>query len=234
MDDDTYYEVEKIVDHAFDAHGMLFRVRWKGYTDKDDTWEDEHCFLDPQYVANYKAGVDAARKNGSDHAKEEDKVMFVAEQPFSSDNGHFTRLFDRIDVSMQVTTSDTSASASKDVTDDEDTRENDPLEVGDGHAEGDASSDGHSDTGRKYEHFLQYRIDWQANRANWKAVQVINERQSSTNSGKELMVRWQHVENSWQTFHSWEPENNLDCYQVMLKYYLDSARASERNGQSSW
>lgn len=38
--DDTYYEVEKLVDYKKDKNGKeFFLVRWEGYTSASDTWE---------------------------------------------------------------------------------------------------------------------------------------------------------------------------------------------------
>jgi Chromo (CHRromatin Organisation MOdifier) domain len=38
---DDEYEVEEIVDHRIRSGRQEFRIRWKGYSAKDDTWEDE-------------------------------------------------------------------------------------------------------------------------------------------------------------------------------------------------
>lgn len=41
LEEDDIYEVEKIVDHRKHSGVIQYRVRWKGYTEDDDTWEDE-------------------------------------------------------------------------------------------------------------------------------------------------------------------------------------------------
>lgn len=38
-EEEDVYEVEKIVDHKKFKTGIKYRVRWKGYTEDDDTWE---------------------------------------------------------------------------------------------------------------------------------------------------------------------------------------------------
>ncbi|XP_029458358.1 M-phase phosphoprotein 8 isoform X2 [Rhinatrema bivittatum] len=40
-DEEDVYEVEKIIDFKTEAGEILYRVRWKGYTSDDDTWEPE-------------------------------------------------------------------------------------------------------------------------------------------------------------------------------------------------
>lgn len=39
------YEMEKIVDHKIKKDGLHFRVRWKGYSTKDDTYEHESSLM---------------------------------------------------------------------------------------------------------------------------------------------------------------------------------------------
>lgn len=41
LEEDDVYEVEKIVKHRKHSGRIQYRVRWKGYTEDDDTWEDE-------------------------------------------------------------------------------------------------------------------------------------------------------------------------------------------------
>lgn len=41
-DEQGEYKVEEILNHRYTAHGKLqLLVRWKGYTQGEDTWEDE-------------------------------------------------------------------------------------------------------------------------------------------------------------------------------------------------
>ncbi|NXN92884.1 MPP8 phase, partial [Rhinopomastus cyanomelas] len=40
-DDDDVFEVEKILDMKTEGGTVLYKVRWKGYTSDDDTWEPE-------------------------------------------------------------------------------------------------------------------------------------------------------------------------------------------------
>lgn len=47
------YEVEKIVEHQNAKSGMIFRVRWKGYGQTDDTWERESNLHCPRILNKY-------------------------------------------------------------------------------------------------------------------------------------------------------------------------------------
>lgn len=40
-DPDKEWEVEKIIDYAIEKAGRIFRIRWKGFGPKNDTWEPE-------------------------------------------------------------------------------------------------------------------------------------------------------------------------------------------------
>lgn len=50
---DEIYEIEGIVDHKVHKGNFLYRVRWKGYTEDDDTWEPPHNFNDPSCITAY-------------------------------------------------------------------------------------------------------------------------------------------------------------------------------------
>uniref|UniRef100_UPI004072FD1B M-phase phosphoprotein 8 n=1 Tax=Homo sapiens TaxID=9606 RepID=UPI004072FD1B len=40
-DGEDVFEVEKILDMKTEGGKVLYKVRWKGYTSDDDTWEPE-------------------------------------------------------------------------------------------------------------------------------------------------------------------------------------------------
>ncbi|GKT30418.1 hypothetical protein ADUPG1_005493, partial [Aduncisulcus paluster] len=46
--EEEFFQVEKIVDHDTRDGKLVLRIRWKGYQEEDDTWED---------VNDHKAGV---------------------------------------------------------------------------------------------------------------------------------------------------------------------------------
>ncbi|KAJ3411044.1 hypothetical protein HDV05_002866 [Chytridiales sp. JEL 0842] len=53
-EEEEEFEVEKIMGHDFDVDGtILFRVRWKNYGPKDDTWEPEESFTDSVMYEEY-------------------------------------------------------------------------------------------------------------------------------------------------------------------------------------
>lgn len=46
QDAEEEWEVDKIIDYAEEKKGRVFRIRWKGFGPKHDTWEPEanlHC-----------------------------------------------------------------------------------------------------------------------------------------------------------------------------------------------
>lgn len=54
MNESKTYEVEKLVDHKMVRKQMLFKVRWKGYTSKYDTWEKETSLSCPGILKAYR------------------------------------------------------------------------------------------------------------------------------------------------------------------------------------
>ena len=49
------YQVERIVDERRRGGRRQYRVRWLGYTARDDTWEDEENILDPLLLAAWRS-----------------------------------------------------------------------------------------------------------------------------------------------------------------------------------
>ena len=52
-DNDNTSRVESIVDHKKTNKGILYRVRWEGYSEADDTWEPKDSFHDPSTITDY-------------------------------------------------------------------------------------------------------------------------------------------------------------------------------------
>ena len=53
ISNDKFYEVEAIVAHKKVNNEYLYNVRWKGYTEKDETWEPADSFVDPKFITKY-------------------------------------------------------------------------------------------------------------------------------------------------------------------------------------
>lgn len=53
--DDGFYEVEKLLKHcACDKDGIQYLVRWKNFSEKDDTWQKESDLNCPRILNEYK------------------------------------------------------------------------------------------------------------------------------------------------------------------------------------
>ena len=50
----SQFYVEKIMDYKNENNQDLFRIRWLGYTEQEDTWEPTESFNDPYYANQFK------------------------------------------------------------------------------------------------------------------------------------------------------------------------------------
>ena len=50
---EDFYEIQSIVDHKGKSGNYKYRVRWKGYNAKDDTWEPAEHFNDRTLIEKY-------------------------------------------------------------------------------------------------------------------------------------------------------------------------------------
>ena len=57
MSDEENYEVEDIVNHRHKKGKVEYLIRWKGYTEKDDTWEPEENLDCPDKITAYNKKV---------------------------------------------------------------------------------------------------------------------------------------------------------------------------------
>lgn len=53
----TFNQVADIVDHKMMRGKLMFKIRWKGYTKGDDTWEAESDVNCPDIIQNYQERV---------------------------------------------------------------------------------------------------------------------------------------------------------------------------------
>lgn len=66
-DEEVEYEVQDIVDHRKERGGkMVYRIRWKNFGAKDDTWEPEATLSCPDIIKRYKAKLAEKEKEEED------------------------------------------------------------------------------------------------------------------------------------------------------------------------
>lgn len=221
MNEDTYYEVEKIVDHQVSNNQMLYRIRWKGFHPKYDTWEPAECFLDQQFVRAYmqihgkkehtgklkRAPCSPAQShlvNGILPVQGTAKVV-LTNIPVVVVNGIYCTDL------AQVQTAD--AANANPVT-----QSTQPVLSGGTDAAGSAEHTSNYVYKNHKKKFVKRQ---------WSVANIINERKNHY-GGKEFMVRWLNIKDPSKSFHSWEPENRLDCYGQVMKYHLDIIAAQEK------
>ncbi|XP_030567120.1 M-phase phosphoprotein 8 [Drosophila novamexicana] len=73
-DPDKEWAVERILDFVDDdEHGGLYRIRWKGFGAKEDTWEPESNLSCEGLIEKFKKGLDEQRNVDVKHLRESPK-----------------------------------------------------------------------------------------------------------------------------------------------------------------
>ncbi|KAG0161867.1 M-phase phosphoprotein 8 [Apophysomyces sp. BC1015] len=64
MSGENVFEVQSVIDHKGSDGNYEYRVRWKGYAEKDDTWEPPEHFDDQSLIDKYwqRRGTKAKRR----------------------------------------------------------------------------------------------------------------------------------------------------------------------------
>lgn len=47
------YEVERLINHRLKSGRLQYLIKWKGYPETENSWEDEDCLNCPELVAEY-------------------------------------------------------------------------------------------------------------------------------------------------------------------------------------
>lgn len=61
-------QVQSIVDHRYVGKKLEYKIRWKGYTAKDDTWEAKNSLNCPDIIKKYEASQNTSQ-NGKKTSK---------------------------------------------------------------------------------------------------------------------------------------------------------------------
>uniref|UniRef100_A0AC34F5I0 Chromo domain-containing protein n=1 Tax=Panagrolaimus sp. ES5 TaxID=591445 RepID=A0AC34F5I0_9BILA len=86
------YEVEKIVGERTKGTIKEYRIRWKGYTEEEDTWQGLGTLLCPSVLTEWKAEKER-RKKQSKHGKIEkedfkEEIAVIKHSPIPPPEGH--------------------------------------------------------------------------------------------------------------------------------------------------
>jgi len=68
-DEDEEYEVADIIDHKYVGKKLLYRIRWKGFSAADDTWEPKDSLSCPDIIKRYEADNDVSQKAAAGASK---------------------------------------------------------------------------------------------------------------------------------------------------------------------
>uniref|UniRef100_A0A336LVR4 CSON002945 protein n=1 Tax=Culicoides sonorensis TaxID=179676 RepID=A0A336LVR4_CULSO len=64
-EDDEEYEVQEIVGHRYVGKQLEYKIRWKGYSAKDDTWEPKKSLSCPDKIKKYEENHDTSMKSNN-------------------------------------------------------------------------------------------------------------------------------------------------------------------------
>lgn len=68
-EEEAEYEVQNIVDHRYVGKRLEYKIRWKGYSAKDDTWEAKNSLSCPEIIKKYEASQKSSPKASTSSAK---------------------------------------------------------------------------------------------------------------------------------------------------------------------
>lgn len=214
MNENTYYEVEKIVDHQVSNNQVLYRIRWKGFHPKYDTWEPAECFLDQKFVRTYMEMHGGKRRTGKSKRAASLPVqshlvngilpvqctahVALTNIPVVVVNGIYCTDFTQVQAAVAIDANPI-------------TPPTQPVSNG---------VTGATCSAKPTSSYVYKNYKKKFSKRQWSVANIINERKNHY-GGKEFMVRWLNIQDPKKSFHSWEPENRLDCYGQVMKYYLD-------------
>ncbi|XP_062546223.1 ABC transporter F family member 4-like [Armigeres subalbatus] len=80
-DDEEEYEVQEIVDHRKERGGkMVYRIRWKNFGAKDDTWEPESTLSCPDIIKRYKAKIAKEEKKKEEEEDDDEEEEYEVQE----------------------------------------------------------------------------------------------------------------------------------------------------------
>lgn len=148
-DDDAEYEVEKIVGEKIEYGVRYFLVKWKGWPESDNTWEDEKSVDCYDLIEKFRDSCRSANKSNKRPAKTSPKASKAKK-------------------------------ARKNVSDDEDDDSNDDEE----------------------------------SEKEWEVEKVVNQR-TGKGGKKQYLIRWKGCKASDDT---WEPEDGINCPELIAAF----------------
>lgn len=200
------YEVQKIIDDEIRNGKKYYRIRWKGWSAKDDTWEPKSSLNCPDIIKAYESSKDDADDDDQEYEVEKivgEKVEFGVRfflvkwkgWPENDNTWESEKSVDCIDLIEKFRDScrssgksnKRSSSAAPKSAKAKKARKNANEDEGDG----DSDDDDAADAGEK----------------EWEVEKIMNVR-TARGGKKEYLIRWKGCKASDDT---WEPENGISC-----------------------
>uniref|UniRef100_A0A1B6KKA2 Chromo domain-containing protein n=1 Tax=Graphocephala atropunctata TaxID=36148 RepID=A0A1B6KKA2_9HEMI len=223
--DNTNYEVEKIV-HSRVYHGKRqFLVRWKGYKEDNDTWENESMLQscsevlesfkvdNPKLIEKGKEEPDSDVEKESDAEKGKKRIKQVGKETPNK------KLKKSAEVNIEVK----SENEELDKSDNEDTKAK--KKVGKGAKKVLAKPKPEiKESTKKSKHSEEDDDDDDDDDDGAYEVEKILEVHTRKNGSREFLIRWKGYRPSDDT---WEPEEHLDCPDLIEKFMdkVDKAKS---------
>lgn len=213
------FEVQKIIDDEIRSGKKYYRIRWKGWSAKDDTWEPKSSLSCPEIIKAYESSKEDDKEFEVEKIVGEKieygvRYFLVKWKGWPEDDNSWETeksvdcydLIDKFRDSCRSTKSTKRASsaapkskkakkARKSVSDDED---NDAEDDDDAKDDDDDKDDDESKDGQK----------------EWEVEKIINFRKGRGGK-KEYLIRWKGCKASDDT---WEPEGGISCPDLIAAF----------------
>ncbi|KAK0173017.1 hypothetical protein PV328_006272 [Microctonus aethiopoides] len=221
---DVEYEVERIVSHRYIKGRRQFLIRWKGYDEDADTWEDESELNCSKLIDDFLTDKDIEEeskdmeKSALQNSKENDGAQKTDEKLKKTPKNKRAKISKGTKKAGKATKKNNGEKMDHDENDNDNEKQNADVEK---KAKKLRGSRQQNDNAKK-----NNDEDQSDNEDEEFEVEKIIDVYFKKNKSREFLIRWKGFPPSDDT---WEPEANLNCPELITKFMekVENAKAAE-------